>query len=149
MAFAQQQKRRTQRSNQVLDSDKVVPIVSDSDTDWHIISSTTSSPILFPSESESSFRPSDTETESDSQAPFLPSHDGTGTFVMQDVEFFSSDQTSETSSIECAIPMAQTPPPFAEPQFLPTLAGIELASVSADDEHDVKFTTKRQHNLDR
>lgn len=143
MAFAQQQKRRTQRP--VIESDKLVAIVSDSDTDWHVISSSsTSSPILFPSESESSFRPSsDAETESDSQAPFLPSHDGTGTFVMQDVEFFSSDQISEGSSIHCA----HTPASF-EQQFVPTLAGVELQS--ADDEPDViKFTTKREHNLDR
>ncbi|GAA5811940.1 hypothetical protein MFLAVUS_005387 [Mucor flavus] len=167
MAFVQQQRRRTQRqASEDLGSDQVVaPIISDSDTDWHVISSNTSSPILFPSESESSFRPSDTErdTESDSQQAFLPSHDGTGTFVVEDVEFFSSDQTSEVSSVECAIQnlnsdnsvldllLVQTPPSFAEnkvlPQFVPTAAGMS-ASVSADDEQPVKFTSKRQRNLD-
>ncbi|KAG2233250.1 hypothetical protein INT48_001699 [Thamnidium elegans] len=173
MAFVQQQRRRTQRrASEHLRSDQVVaPIISDSDTDWHVISSNTSSPILFPSESESSFRPSDTErdTESDSQQAFLPSHDGTGTFIVEDVEFFSSDQTSEVSSIEGAIQnlnsdnsvldllVQQTPPSFAEnkllPNFVPTAAGMnsqELTSVSADDEQQpVKFTSKRQKNLDR
>ncbi|GAA5795804.1 hypothetical protein HPULCUR_001166 [Helicostylum pulchrum] len=183
MAFVQQQRRCRQRqaSSEDLGSAAkqvvVAPIISDSDTDWHVISSNTSSPILFPSESESSsFRPSDTErdTESDSQQAFLPSHDGTGTFIVEDVEFFSSDQTSEVSSIECAIQnlnsdnsvldllLVQTPPSFAEnkvlPHFVPTAAGInsqELASVSADDDDDeqqqqrpVKFTSKRQKNLD-
>lgn len=163
MAFIQQQRRRTQRQSTTdLHSDQVVaPIISDSDTDWHVISSTTSSPILFPSESESSFRPSDTErdTESDSQEAFLPSHDGTGTFIIEDTEFFSSDQTSEVSSIEGVIQNLNhhDPSPFVVenklPSFVPTIAGMhsqELASVSADEVVvDIKFTTKQQKDLDR
>lgn len=171
MAFVQQQRRRTQRqASEDLGSEQVVaPIISDSDTDWHVISSNTSSPVLFPSESEcSSFRPSDTErdTESDSQQAFLPSHDGTGTFVVEDVEFFSSDQTSEVSSVECAIQnlnsdnsvldllLVQTPPSFAEnkvllPHFVPTAAGMSVSADDDEQQQSVKFTSKRERNLDR
>lgn len=162
MAFVQQQRRRTQRRQVIEDfhSEQVVStataIISDSDTDWHVISSTTSSPILFPSESESSFRPSDTDrdTESDSaaaqQQAFLPSHDGTGTFVLEDLEFFSSDQTSEGSleneqnlEIDTSLP-----------HFVPTAAGLFnsqelIVSASADDRDHVIFTSKKQKNLDR
>jgi hypothetical protein len=127
MAFAQQQRRPTQRhnNNDDLYSDQTtlnVPTTaatSDSDNDWHIISSalpssttSTSSPLLIPtSGSESSFRlasASDTESvattdKSDHDEPtFLPSHDGTGTFVMEDVDFFSSDQNATSQDESCS-----------------------------------------------
>lgn len=109
MAFIQQQRRPTAQRN--LYSDQDIDVISrpktttasDSENDWHVISSASnhSSPILFPSGSESSFRPlSDTESiseieeEEEGETTFLPFHDGTGTFIVEDVEFFSSDQTT-------------------------------------------------------
>lgn len=179
MAFAQQQRRRAtlQRSvssSEIIEQQFVVP--SDSENDWHVISSASnhSSPILFPSESESSFRPSDTE-ESDFQTSggedddtsFLPSHDGTGTFIVEDAEFFSSDQATSTSEedeegeeenefksalqnltmdnsiLDMILQQQGTPPSFAKsPSFQPTTAGMKsqelLLGVVSGDEEDNK-----------
>ncbi|KAG2210363.1 hypothetical protein INT47_003348 [Mucor saturninus] len=130
MAFAQQPQRR--RQQHVVENENSLAVISDSDTDWHVLSSSTSSPILFPSESESSFRPSSDTDESDSaDVAYLPSHDGTGTFLMD----------HEEESVHVVLPAC-----------LPTLAGIELSADDEESHHDahddMKFTTKRQQNLD-
>lgn len=59
-------------------------VVSDSDTDWHILSSCNTSPILFPSSASYSTATEEeeetTEQQQQQQQTYLPSHDGTGTF---------------------------------------------------------------------
>ncbi|KAI8997892.1 hypothetical protein BDB01DRAFT_846491 [Pilobolus umbonatus] len=107
MAFAQQQRRPTPRyhdpivTEEFLSSNEATNVISDSDNDWHVINTITTSssssthssrsPVFMASESESlsSFRPSDNDSYSDldpiiNQLPnynTIPSHDGTGTFV--------------------------------------------------------------------
>lgn len=244
MAFAQQQRRPTNRflntssyeecsdnnNNSLLQytHSRSQQTVSDSDNDWHVISSappssaspssaqsSSTSPVLLPSETESyaSHRIiSDTE-ESDmdqvqSTIAFLPSHDGTGTFFVED----SSDQLTGTSNqasddedsvdsqtaftravhgllldhtedeleiedkrvLDITLPHGGIQPPsfipVEPPGFTPTTAGLgsqELLINGAQsgetvdnnlflsDEGGVttsphiKFTTKRQRNLDR
>ncbi|CAO3625077.1 unnamed protein product [Mucor fragilis] len=235
MAFAQQQRRPTYRftssafsSEEYSDNNDPAQqpqqhhhnsyqSMSDSDTDWHVISSalqSTSSPI-FTSETESyasSTRiTSDTDSDFEHQnsIAFLPSHDGTGTFLLED----SSDQNTTTSAsnapssvedddsdadefkkaihrlmendpneVDITLPHGGiTPPSFAmstgndvePPSFVPTAAGLnsqeltsgvssaeEVNSTLLSDEADngatrryhndnIKFTSKRQINLDR
>ncbi|KAI8057571.1 uncharacterized protein B0P05DRAFT_559794 [Gilbertella persicaria] len=212
MAFIQQQRRPTYRTlnfsssslEECSDYAQQQPFTSDSDNDWHVISSalpsstspisTTSSPLLLASNRN---HPSDTESFSDLDAnAFLPSHDGTGTFLMED----SSDQNSlpssdedsptefekaihglmldhtedEVDSDQDVLDLLATiePPSFTkvEPShFIPTTAGIgsqdlvvmgvssssaEIADhvVASSDENNsatsIKFTSKRQQNLD-
>ncbi|KAI8330501.1 hypothetical protein BC941DRAFT_440687 [Chlamydoabsidia padenii] len=116
MAFAQQQIRPRHRSQPLITTEDgllspsppptlrshVPSTSSDSETDWHVIStalrsnssSDTSSlppPPQDSSEPESfssSFRPSDTESFSDLDFAFdvLPSHDGTGAFIEDETE---------------------------------------------------------------
>ncbi|KAI8642417.1 hypothetical protein BD408DRAFT_416481 [Parasitella parasitica] len=94
--LAQQQQYRQQQNQSGYQS------MSDSDTDWHVISSalqSTSSPI-FLSETESYasstriISDTDSDFEHQNSIAFLPSHDGTGTFLLED----SSDQNTTTSA---------------------------------------------------
>ena len=155
MAFAQQRRRPTTLSRINYDSNNSIAISSDSE-DWHVLSSAASSPILFPTSESETSRQSDTESDfqtSGDDAAYLPSHDGTGTFIVEDTEFFSSDQqttdeseddlksaienlTSDQSILEM-ISQQGSPPSFAtkkphvESLFEPTV--IE-AMLSADEE---------------
>ncbi|KAI8098707.1 uncharacterized protein BX664DRAFT_5385 [Halteromyces radiatus] len=148
MAFAQQQRRPRHRSQPSLDDQVISPSLpspnvispehnhitpsttSDSETDWHVISSvlrsssssisptsTTSTPhsierhdSIEPSEPESfsSFRPSDTESFSDIDFAFgtLPAHDGTGAFVDMDQ---TSDEESTRQVQQLPLPDSLTP----------------------------------------
>jgi len=110
MAFAQKQRRPVPRYQDIDEQEEVLSessshlssqhqIASDSDNDWHVIStaapsstpSSTQSPSLLESESDSlsSFRPSDSDSFSDIDNDIIqsynfntiPSHDGTGTFM--------------------------------------------------------------------
>ncbi|KAL9551797.1 hypothetical protein MBANPS3_004096 [Mucor bainieri] len=235
MAFAQQQRRPTYRfTSSAFSSEEYsdnhdpaqqpqqhhangYQSMSDSDTDWHVISSalqSASSPI-FTSETESYasstriISDTDSDFEHQNSIAFLPSHDGTGTFLLDD----SSDQNTTTSAsnapssvedddsdsdefkkaihrliendsneVDITLPHGGiTPPSFAmssgndiePPSFVPTAAGLnsqdlangvssaeEVNSTLLSDEADdgatrryhndnIKFTSKRQINLDR
>ncbi|KAI8353196.1 hypothetical protein BD560DRAFT_408475 [Blakeslea trispora] len=103
MAFIQQQRRPISRAivEESSDNDQPNQLLTDSDNDWHVISSTlpTSNSPFSAGSSPRSFthHPSDTESFSDLDTnSFLPSHDGTGTFLIED----SSDQTSSNSLSE-------------------------------------------------
>jgi hypothetical protein len=235
MAFAQQHRRPTNRflntSSSEECSDNLVlhhprsRIVSDSDNDWHVISSalpssaspssaqsSSTSPVLLPSETESYASHcivSDTEESDMDQVQhsiaFLPSHDGTGTFLIED----SSDQLTGTSNqasdddsigsptafsravhgllfnhtedeleiqdksavLDITLPHGGIQPPsfipIEPPCFTPTAAGLNSRELlingaqsaetmdnctALSDEgasNHIKFTTKRQRNLDR
>lgn len=209
-----QQQQQQQQQQQYRNGYQSMP---DSDTDWHVISSalqSTSSPI-FSSETESYASStriiSDTDSDSEHQnsIAFLPSHDGTGTFLIED----SSDQNTTTSAsnapssvedddsdsdefkkaihrlmendtneVDITLPHGGiTPPSFAisddnnvePPCFIPTAAGLgsqeltngvssaeEMNNTLLSDEandgatrryhnDNIKFTSKRQINLDR
>ncbi|OBZ88027.1 hypothetical protein A0J61_03912 [Choanephora cucurbitarum] len=103
MAFIQQQRRPISRpiAEESSDNDQPNQLFTDSENDWHVISSTlpsATSPISAGSSPYSfTHNPSDTESFSDLDTnAFLPSHDGTGTFLIED----SSDQTSSNSPSE-------------------------------------------------
>ncbi|KAI9470991.1 MAG: hypothetical protein EXX96DRAFT_586430 [Benjaminiella poitrasii] len=192
MAFAQQQRRPVTYRNLTASSSsedyyhqRNNSLRSDSsETDWHVISSalpssqssSSNSPILLATaattESESyassSHLVSDTEDSLFSdlenvQQAFLPSHDGTGTFLMDE-----SDQTTTTTSTsttsndeesesettrahrDSLMDMIQAPyggigpPSFLNhpPRFIPTIAGLssqELISAEAPRDNDNTF----------
>lgn len=99
---------RTYRNNSIT-------TVSDSDTDWHVLSSTSqssniTSPVLFASSSESSIRlvsdiSEDESIEQQQQTnAFLPSHDGTGTFLNElDQQLTTSSSLNETREFASAV----------------------------------------------
>lgn len=93
MAFIQQQRRPSNRYPKYSTSDEEDEGMylrlrynnMDSDTDWHILSSCSTSPILFPS-SEAERGNSSSNEEDNTQETCLPSHDGTGTFLLDEEE---------------------------------------------------------------
>lgn len=163
MAFAQQRRRPTQQRHHTNDEDlysdhhhqaSFVP-TSDSDNDWHVISSalpttrntsntstSNASPILIPTPttSESDFRPSDIESlatttdqeteEEENETTFLPSHDGTGTFVVEDVDFFSSDQNTTSQDESCCSSSSEDGTSNSVTEFTSALQNITSADNS-------------------
>ncbi|KAI9259914.1 hypothetical protein BY458DRAFT_517016 [Sporodiniella umbellata] len=123
MAFIHQRRRPVQRLQETNSySDDAIPSVSDSDNDWHVISSTltsaSNSSVQSVSETESvcsSYKPfsdtddsfSDIDHLLEATLGALPSHDGTGTFTARQDSLSPSPSESHVM-----------------PEFVPTLSGI-------------------------
>ncbi|KAG1444402.1 hypothetical protein G6F56_010310 [Rhizopus delemar] len=146
MAFVHQQRRPVQRLREqaTYPEDAIAP-VSDSDNDWHVISSalpsTSTSSIQSISETESlcsSYKPSSDTDESFSdidhflEATFeaLPSHDGTGTFTRQE-----SLQSSSTED-------------HVMPDFVPTTSGIRSQELIQRANNTTTKTITKAQDLD-